>query len=115
MPEFLRKKDAKGVPIFAVAGFDVTSRDYMVSVAEGKAPLSPALNLRSINDGGASASFAFHIAQYLARRGDTRVTDWASLNANAKYYNEGRSVAMTNWEHKMDLVVRRPDAGHEDA
>jgi amidase len=104
MPEFLRKKDAKGVPIFDVAGFDVTSRDYMVSVAEGKAPLSPALNLRSINDGGASASFAFHLAQYLARRGDARVTDWTSLNANAKYYNEGRTVAMTNWEHKIDLL-----------
>ena len=104
MPEFLRKKNAKGAPLFAVPGFDVTKRDYMVSVAEGKAPLSPALNLRSINDGSSSASFAFHIAQYLARRGDGRVKDWASLNTNAKYFNEARRVAMTNWQNKLDLV-----------
>jgi Asp-tRNA(Asn)/Glu-tRNA(Gln) amidotransferase A subunit family amidase len=104
MPEFLLKKDDKGKPLFAVTGFDVTRRDYMVSVAEGRAPLSPKLNLRSINDGTASASFAYHIAQYLARRGDARVKDWISLNANAKYYNQGRTAAMTNWQNKIDLV-----------
>ena len=44
--------------------------------------------MRSVNDGPSSASFSFHFAQYLIRRGDARVNDWATLNANAKYYTE---------------------------
>jgi amidase len=31
------------------------------------------------------------------------VKDWASLNANAKYYTESRTVAMKNWENKVDV------------
>ena len=31
------------------------------------------------------------MAQYLLRRGDARVKDWASLNANAKYYTKSRA------------------------
>ncbi len=103
MPEFLTAlKDGK--PEFAVPGFDVTKRDYMVKVAEGKAPLSEKLNLRRINSSPPTASFAFHLDQYLMRRGDERVKDWVSLNASSKYYSEERQVAMTNWENKVDLV-----------
>ena len=37
-------------------------------------------------------------------RGDSKVNDWASLNANAKYFNDVRKVAMKNWENKeMDI------------
>ena len=104
MPELLAKKDSQGGLLFAVPGYDVTKRAYMVKVAEGQAPLSPLLNLRSINDGGASMAFAFHIAQYLLRRGDARVKDWATLNANSRYFGETRLNAMTNWEHTVDLV-----------
>ena len=60
--------------------------------------------MRSINNGPSSASFAFHIGQYLLRRGDAAVTDWASLNGRSKYYNENRTNAMKNWEAKMDLA-----------
>ncbi len=38
MPELLQKKEADGTPTYAVAGFDVTLRDYMVKAAEGLAP-----------------------------------------------------------------------------
>ena len=31
-----------------------------------------------------------------------RSFDWSSLNANTKNYEEGRSVAMKNWENKLD-------------
>ena len=103
MPELFQRTGRDGVLPYAVPGFDVTKRDYMVKVAEGQAPLSPQLNLRSINEGPASASFGFNLAQYLLRRGDVRVRDWASLNANAKYYSESRVVAMKNWENKIDL------------
>ena len=38
------------------------------------------------------------------KRGDARVYDWETLNANAKYYNDVRRVAMKNWENKeMDI------------
>ena len=43
-----RRRD--GTLTFAVAGFDVTKRDYMVKAAEGQAPWPEALNMRSIND-----------------------------------------------------------------
>ena len=33
-------------------------------------------------------TFAFQFAQYLALRGDSRVFDWKTLNANAKYFND---------------------------
>jgi amidase len=104
MPELLVKKDAKGALMFAVPGFDITKRDYMVKAAEGLAPLSEALNLRSINDGPSSAYFGYHLAQYLLRRGDSRVKDWASLNANSTYYTEARLAAMLNWADALNLV-----------
>ena len=103
LPELLQQKTGDELK-FAVAGFDVTKRDYMVKLAEGQAALSEALNLRSINDSPATASFGYHMAQYLMRRGDARVIDWPTLNANAKYGTEARAVAMQNWENKVDLV-----------
>jgi len=103
LPELLQAKTGEQLK-FAVDGFDVTKRDYMVKLAQGLAPLPDALNLRSINDSPGTASFAYHMAQYLMRRGDARVVDWTTLNANAKYDTESRAVAMHNWENKVDLV-----------
>jgi amidase len=102
MPEYLQAGGA--APAYAVPGHDVTTRDYMVKAAEGLAPWSEKLNIRSVNSGPASAAFAFHLAQYLLRRGDARVKDWESLNDNAKYYSATRVAAMKNWEQKTDLV-----------
>ncbi len=104
MPEFVQEQDDDGEYKFAVPGYDVTTRDYLVKAAEGKAPLSEDLNLRSINASPATASFSFHLSQYLMRRGDSTVTDWASLNANSKYYAESRAVAMRNWEYKQNIA-----------
>ena len=103
MPELIQARDARGEYRFAVPGHDVTSRDYLVRAAEGAAPLSPDLNLRSINSSPRTLSFSFHLAQYLMRRGDAAVTDWASLNANSKYFSERRAVAMRNWENARDI------------
>ena len=104
MPEYIQARDADGEYRFAVPGHDVTSRDYLVRAAEGTAPLSPDLNLRSINSSPPTLSFSFHLAQYLMRRGDATVTDWASLNANSKYFSERRAVAMRNWENARNIV-----------
>jgi amidase len=104
MPEYLQRRRADGTLVYAVDGFDVTTRDYIVKAAEGLAPLSERLNLRSINVGPPSASFAFDLARYLLRRGDARVKDWATLNANATYHSESRVAAMKNWENRTDLA-----------
>jgi len=103
MPEYLLAK-TDGKLTYAVPGFDVTTRDYMVKVAEGAAPLSPALNIRSVTSSPRTASLSYHFQQYLMRRGDERVKDWATLNGNAKYGTEEQAVAMKNWENKTDLV-----------
>jgi amidase len=96
MPEYLQK--APG------GGRGVTTRDDMVKAAEGQAPWPDQLNMRSVNNPGAAASFGFNLAQYLLRRGDARVKDWASLNANAKYFSASRVAAMKNWENKVDIT-----------
>ncbi len=106
MPEVLStKKDGK--PEFEVPGWDVTSRKYLVNLAAHKAPLPANLNFRRVfdnppNDPQAITgyTFAFQMGHYLAQRGDARVYDWATLNANAKYFNDVRRVAMKNWENK---------------
>lgn len=104
MPEYFQEKNDDGDYRFAVPGYAVTWSDYLVKAAEGKAPLSEALNLRSINRSPPTASFSFHLSQYLMRRGDSRVTDWKSLNAYSKYFSESRTVAMRNWEHVENIL-----------
>ena len=103
MPEYLVQK-TDGKLAFSVPGWDITKRDYMVALAEGKAPLSPELNIRRVTSSPATASFSFHMAQYLMRRGDETVKDWTTLNENSTYYTESRLAAMTNWANKTDLV-----------
>lgn len=103
MPEYLQKKK-DGKLIYDVPGEDITSRAYMVNLAEGSATLSDKLNLRSINNFERGASFGFHIEQYLRRRGDEKVADWAGLIANSKNYEEERTVAMKNWQNATTMV-----------
>ena len=97
MPEYFATTTPEGSLAFAVAGHDVTSKRYLVRLAEGEAPLSPDLNLRRVTLSPATRSFAFHIDQYLARRGDTLVTDMASLDANTKYFSAAAEAGSANW------------------
>ena len=97
MPEYFATTTADGSLEFAVAGHDVTSKRYLVRLAEGDAPLAPNLNLRRVTLSPATRSFAFHIDQYLARRGDERVTDMASLDANTKYFSAAAEAGSANW------------------
>ncbi|HMN47040.1 MAG TPA: amidase family protein [Povalibacter sp.] len=110
MPEiFAWQKDGK--PEFTVPGWDVTSRKYLVALSTHKAPLPANLNFNRVfgnppedPEAVSGYTFAFDFAKYLALRGDASVYDWQTLNANAKYYNDVRRAAMTNWENKeMDI------------
>jgi Asp-tRNA(Asn)/Glu-tRNA(Gln) amidotransferase A subunit family amidase len=107
MPDVLSWKKKDGTPEFVVPGYDVTSRKYLVAAASHKAPWPANLNFRAIfgnppagMDPVTGYTFSFQFAQYLLERGDSRVHDWETLNANAKYYNDVRRVAMKNWENK---------------
>jgi amidase len=97
-PEYFFQKTADGELEFAVPGYDVTSRDYLVKLSLHQAPLSPKLNIRriasSIDDGGRDA---FMIARYLALRGDTRVTDMAAYAANSTWRSEVQAVGAQNF------------------
>ncbi|HKE92792.1 MAG TPA: hypothetical protein VKB34_00685, partial [Povalibacter sp.] len=110
MPEiFSWKKDGK--PQFSAPGWDITSRKYLVALSAHKAPLPTGMNFRSVfanppnnPDEVTGYTFAFQLGQYLTLRGDSRVFDWQTLNANAKYFNDVRRTAMKNWENKeMDI------------
>jgi Asp-tRNA(Asn)/Glu-tRNA(Gln) amidotransferase A subunit family amidase len=75
----------------------------MAKVSLGQAPLSEKLNIRTVTSSPRTASFSLHMAQYLALRGDSKIKDWHSLNANAKYYVQNREVAMENWENTINI------------
>ena len=97
MPEYFSTTTRDGALEFAVPGHDVTSKRYLVRLAEGDAPLAPNLNLRRVTLSPATRSFAFHIDQYLARRGDERVADMGSLDANTKYFSAAAEAGSANW------------------
>jgi amidase len=110
MPEILSlQKDGKAE--FSVPGYDVTSRAYLVAASIHKAPWPENLNFRRMMEGLPTTpdeitgyTFAYDFARYLMLRGDARVYDWATLNANAKYHTDTRRAAMKNWENKpMDI------------
>src|SRR5882757_5064645 len=110
MPEvFSWKKDGK--PMFEVPGWDVTSRKYLVALSAHKAPLPANMNFNTIfgappadPNAVSGYTFSYDFAKYLLLRGDSRVNDWTTLNANAKYFDDTRRVAMKNWENKeMDI------------
>ncbi|MCP5146032.1 MAG: amidase, partial [Gammaproteobacteria bacterium] len=104
MPEVFSWKLADGTPEFKVPGWDVTSRKYLVSVANHKAPLPENLDFERLMGNApmdvSGYSFAFNMEQYLQQRGDAKVSDWATLNQNATYFSADKQAAMTNWGNK---------------
>ena len=88
---------AGGALEFAVPGFDVTSKDYMVKLAALQAPLSPNLNLRRITSGlDNTGRTQFLMDKYLLERADARVRDWASFAANAKWFADSLRAGSQN-------------------
>ncbi|MSP40975.1 MAG: amidase [Deltaproteobacteria bacterium] len=116
MPEYLFKTLANGeaeFPLFASkinvsvgktpGGGTLSPAEYMARAAEGLEPFPPNLNLRRITNFPRTSSFRFHLSQYLIRRGDDRVKDWPSLNANASYYSGDKLAAFINWQNLTDI------------
>jgi Asp-tRNA(Asn)/Glu-tRNA(Gln) amidotransferase A subunit family amidase len=109
VPEYFSRTTPSGDLIFAVPGFDVTTKDYLVKLAMGQAPLSDRFNLRSITEGFDNTGRGhFNTAKYLAERGDQRVFDWASWVANEKQVadRDRRSA-----ENAVDVQDLRPTRG----
>jgi Asp-tRNA(Asn)/Glu-tRNA(Gln) amidotransferase A subunit family amidase len=75
----------------------VRSRDYLVKLALGKAPLSPKLNMRRILQGMDNTDrTSFMMAKYLEERGDARIKDWAAYAAHSKWRSEAQAVGARN-------------------
>ncbi len=109
VPEYFSRTTPSGDLIFSVPGFDVTTKDYLVKLAMGQAPLSDRFNLRSITEGFDNTGRGhFNTAKYLAERGDQRVFDWASWVANEKQVadRDRRSA-----ENAVDVQDLRPTRG----
>ena len=96
VPEYFWQRTASGELEFAVPGWDVTTVDYAVALAMGKAPLSPRINVRRISARLGTPSSPFTINKYLAERGDARVKNWASWVANAKWENDEHRAGAEN-------------------
>jgi amidase len=116
MPEYLFKTTSSGEAEFSLfankvnvsvgktpGGGTLSPAEYMARAAEGLEPFPPNLNLRRITLFPRTSSFRFHLSQYLLRRGDAKVKDWASLNANATYYSGDKLAAFTNWQNLADI------------
>jgi len=95
-PEYFFQKKGDALE-FAVPGFDVTTRDYLVKLSLHQAPLSPALNMRRIlGEMDNTDRESFMVDKYLMERGDARVTDWRSYAANSKWSSETQAVGARN-------------------
>ncbi len=112
VPEYFWKKNEAGQPLFKVPGWDVRTVDYDVALAMRKAPLPDNLNIRSISEVAlrfANPSNLPLMNEYLAKRGDSRVKDWASWVANAKFKSSEVQLRAENAATKTDARPS-PDA-----
>ena len=114
-------QDRSGELVFAVPGYDVTSYEYLLALSKRQAPLTSDLNITNFARFGgircfspACSDFRFDLDRYLLDRGDTRITNWASWVANAKFRDDGARAGAENWanmtthaeEGKADGIAR---------
>lgn len=114
MPEYFWQKDSKGELEFAVPGWDVTSVDYAIALAMGKAPLSEKLTLRRINQGTVRFKSVFTMNKYLAERGDQRVFNWETFVANAAFMNDAQRAGSVNAIGVQDIRATTVAPGDMD-
>jgi len=115
MPEVFSRKDKDGKLYFEVPGYDVTSYDYLLKLSRRQAPLTTALNITNFATfGGAPCAscvdFRFALDRYLAERGDSRITNWASWVANASFDDDASRAGAQNWA----ALSTRPGEGMTD-
>jgi amidase len=103
MPEYFWQKDRNGELEFAVPGWDVTSVNYAIALAMGKAPLSDKLTLRRISKNMDNYKSPFTVNKYLMERGDKRVYNWETFVANSKFENDAHRARSMNVVSQQDL------------
>jgi Asp-tRNA(Asn)/Glu-tRNA(Gln) amidotransferase A subunit family amidase len=102
VPEYFWQKPG-GRLEFEVPGWDVTTVDYAMALAMGKAPLSDRLTLRRLTAGLDNQKSPFTVNKYLALRGDGRVKNWADWVANAKWLDDAERAGSQNAVGMQDL------------
>jgi amidase len=103
VPEYFWQKDRNGELEFAVPDWDVTTVDYAIALAMGKAPLSPKLNLRRLSKDLDNFKSPFTVNKYLMERGDRRVFNWETFVANSKFQDEAHRAESVNAIGQQDL------------
>lgn len=101
VPEYFWQKDRNGELEFAVPGWDVTTVDYAIALAMGKAPLSDKLDLRRLSKDLDNFKSPFTVNKYLMERGDRRVFNWETFVANSKFQDDehrAESVNAIGWQ-----------------
>jgi Asp-tRNA(Asn)/Glu-tRNA(Gln) amidotransferase A subunit family amidase len=102
MPEFFARQGADGKPIFDVKGWDVKSPQYLRALLKGDAPMPGNVTLTNYVNYGVlpcpnCGEFVVNINEYLAARGDSKIKDWESWVANAKFRQDLSRAAALNW------------------
>jgi Asp-tRNA(Asn)/Glu-tRNA(Gln) amidotransferase A subunit family amidase len=109
-PEYFFQQ-LNGALEFAVPGYDVTTKDYLVKLSLLQAPLSDNLNLRRITSGlDNTLRTPFLMDRYLLDRGDAKVKDWASFVANAHWFADSLRSGSENVA-QLNVQDMRPTSG----
>ena len=103
MPEYFWQTDRNGDLEFAVPGWDVTTVDYAIALAMGKAPLADKLTLRRISKGMDNYKSPFTVNKYLLERGDKRVYNWETFVENSKFQDDAHRASAVNAVGQQDL------------
>jgi Asp-tRNA(Asn)/Glu-tRNA(Gln) amidotransferase A subunit family amidase len=106
VPEYFWQETSDGKLEFAVAGWDVTSPEYLVALSRHKAPLSPKLNLRRIFKSASQSTGPLGWNRYLADRDDASVKDWKAWVANAKFDSDAARAGAVNSANVKDARVQ---------
>ena len=106
VPEYFFQKTPDGKLEFAVPGWDVTSVDYAVALATGKAPLSEKLTLRRISKNVSQFEGSLGWEKYLAMRGDERVNSWKTWTENIKWDSDEQRAGALNALSVTDMLAR---------
>ncbi|MEJ1961885.1 MAG: amidase family protein [Gammaproteobacteria bacterium] len=104
MPDIFTRKDKSGKLYFDVAGYDVTSYDYLMKLSNRKAPLTSKVDITNFASFAATpcatsscSDTLFELDRYLVARGDSRVTNWQAWVDNAKFRQSSSDAGARNW------------------
>jgi Asp-tRNA(Asn)/Glu-tRNA(Gln) amidotransferase A subunit family amidase len=118
-PEYFAQKVGTDLE-FAVPGWDVTSKDYLVALSLHQAPLSDALNLRRLTSGGLDNAqrTPFLMDRYLKERADRLVNTWPTFVERASFFADNirsgsqnvaqlnnQSIAATSGSDRLKMVT----------